>query len=163
MNHKGHAGLTLLVFSLLMLPFGPSENAIIVIVLAAGLSSLPDIDIQWKTGHRKHTHNVLAGLVVGIAFGLLFFYSASNVLWGVMGFVVGFGGIICHLLGDAFTYMKFKPLWPFSDRKIGLGWFESGSKQVNNGMMMAGSLGFVFYLLVTTGTLEKLIFSFSIF
>lgn len=73
MNHKGHAGLTLLVFSVLMLPFGLSENAIVVIVLAAGLSSLPDIDINLEMNHRGYTHNILAALVVGIIFGFLFF------------------------------------------------------------------------------------------
>lgn len=157
MNHKGHAGLTLLIFSVLMLPFGWSKNAILVVVLAAGLSSLPDLDINLEIKHRGYTHNILAALVVGIIFGFLFFYSTSEILEGIMGFTSGFGGVVCHLLGDALTYMKFKPLWPFSDREVGLGWFESGNKGVNNVMMTAGSLVFVLYILITTGVLEKII------
>ena len=160
MNHKGHAGLTLLIFSVLMLPFGLSENAIAVIFLATGLSSLPDIDINLEIKHRGYTHNVFAALVVGIIFGFLFSYSTSDILWGVMGFTSGFGGVVCHLLGDAFTPMKFKPLWPFSDRKVGLGLFESGNKHANDGMMTAGSIVFVLYLLITTGAFEKIISSF---
>lgn len=159
MNHKGHAGLTLLVFSVLMLPFGLSENAIVVIVLAAGLSSLPDIDINWEIKHRGKTHNILAALVAGIIFGFLFSYSTSDILWGVMGFTSGFGGVVCHILGDALTPMKFKPLWPFSDREVGLGWFKSGDKRVNDGMMTAGSLVFVLYLLITSGAFEEIISS----
>ena len=153
MKHKGHAGLTLLVVSLLMLPFGLSENAIVVIVLAAGLSSLPDIDINLEIKHRGYTHNIFAALVVGIIFGFLFFYSTSDILWGVMGFTSGFGGVICHLLGDALTPMKFKPLWPFSNVEVGLGWFSSGDKRVNNGFMTMGSIAFILYILVTTGAL----------
>lgn len=88
-----------------------------------------------------------------------FSYSTSDILWGVMGFTSGFGGVICHLLGDALTHMKFKPLWPFSDREVGLGWFGSGNKHVNDGMMTAGSLVFVLYLLITSGAFEEIISS----
>lgn len=159
MDHKGHFGLTLLIFSVLMLPFGLSENAIVVIFLAAILSSLPDIDINLRIKHRKYTHNIFAALVVGIIFGFLFSYSTSDILWGLMGFTSGFGGVICHLLGDAFTHMKFKPLKPFSDREVGFGWFGSGNKRVNDGMMTAGLLVFFLYLLITSGAFEEIISS----
>lgn len=162
MNHNGHFGLTLLIFSVLMLPFGFSEGAIAVMFLAAGLSSLPDIDINLEIKHRGFTHNIFFALVIGIIFGILFSYSTSDILWGIMGFTTGFGGVVCHLLGDAFTSMKFEPLWPFSHRKVGLGWFESGNKQVNDGMMTAGSIVFVLYLLITTGALEEIISPFTI-
>ena len=159
MNHKGHFGLTLLIFSIFMLPFGFSENAVAVMFLAAGFSSLPDIDLRLGIKHRKYTHNILAALVFGIIFGFLFSYSTSDIFWGIMGFISGFGGVVCHLLGDAFTYMKFKPLWPFSDREVGLGWFEAGNKRLNDGMMTAGLLVFILYLLITTGALEDIISS----
>lgn len=153
MKHKRHAGLTLLIFSVLMLPFGRSMDAVLVVSLAAVLSSVPDFDINWEIKHRGYTHNVLAALVVGTLFGLLLAYASSDIWWWLLGFTSGFGGVICHLLGDALTHMKFKPLWPFSNIEVGLGWFSSGDKRVNNGFMTIGSLAFILYILVTTGAL----------
>jgi hypothetical protein len=59
MYSKGHTGLTLTIVSLLMLPFGWNDNALIVIGIAAALSALPDIDIKWmrhslSLGNKKY-------------------------------------------------------------------------------------------------------------
>lgn len=155
MNPVGHTGLTLLIFSFLTLPFGFSKNAVVLIGLAAGLSSLPDIDIRFEIKHGTYTHNILAALIFGAVFGFILFY-AGGLLWGLIGFVAAFGGTMSHLLGDALTHMKFKPLWPFSKVEVGLGRFESGSKQANSRMMKIGTLALIFYLLMSTGALKEI-------
>jgi len=145
-----------------MIPFGFSRGAILVIGLAAGLSSIPDIDLKLGINHRGVTHNIFTALLVGIAFGFLFLYSTSDILKGVIGFVGGFGGIVCHLIGDAFTPMKFKPLRPFSNRESGRGWFKSDNKLANDGFMILGLLAFVLYFFMTTGALAKILESISL-
>ena len=162
MNHVGHVGLTLLIFSFLALPFGFSENAVILIVLAAGLSSLPDIDIRFEIKHRTYTHNIFAALIFGIVFGFILFY-AGGLLWGIIGFAAAFGGTMSHLLGDIIAGKRLngspweiKPLWPFSDKLVGFGWFYASDKKMNERLMKMGTLAFVFYLLVTTGVLQEI-------
>ncbi|MCD6331030.1 MAG: hypothetical protein J7L80_02380 [Thermoplasmata archaeon] len=50
MHAKGHAGLTLLIFSFLMMPFGSNEVAIVVILSTTAFSSIPDIlGCEWST------------------------------------------------------------------------------------------------------------------
>jgi len=70
--------------------------------------------MKFEVAHRTYTHNVLFALLAGIVFALLFNYA--NISWH-LGFISGFIGNLSHLLGDAFTYMKFKPLWPFSPKR----------------------------------------------
>jgi len=66
LHAEGHAGLTLLIFSFLMTPFGFNKITILVIILATGFFSIPDIDLEYKIKHRGFTHNILFALIVGI-------------------------------------------------------------------------------------------------
>jgi membrane-bound metal-dependent hydrolase YbcI (DUF457 family) len=112
---KGHSGLTFFLMSLLMLVFPYSENALIIIVLSASLSILPDLDLKWQRQgvniqHRGPTHSILAAIIGGICFGALFYYGYRTFLWAGIGFISGFMGIVSHLIGDTFTHHAFKPL-----------------------------------------------------
>ena len=162
MYSKGHFGLTLLITSLSMIPFGYNEMFVIIIFLSAGLSSLPDIDMELRKKkisimgkpieihHRGRTHSILFALIVGVLFGLLFYYGIGTFLWFGVGFVSGFMGVVCHLIGDTFTYHAFKPLWPFSQKEISLGLCYAGDRSVNEGLMGLGFVGFVLYIILTT-------------
>lgn len=155
MHSEGHAGLTLIIFSFLMMPFGYSQNALILIVMAAGLSSLPDIDLKWKNvKHRGYSHSIGAALIIGLVFGAIFFYG-NGLMFGLLGFLAGFGGTISHLIGDLFTYMKFPIFWPISDRKRSWGWF--GSKENNEIFLKLGCLSLVLYVLVTNGFFQEVL------
>ena len=161
MYARGHAGLTLLIFSLLMLPFGVNDGAIIVIILATGLSSIPDIDLRFEIKHRGFTHNILFALIVGVGFGTIFYIGSGEPLFSLLGFLSGFGGVGSHLMGDVITQMKFKPLWPFSKKEIALKFCYAGDKKVNNGFMTAGLIAFGVYILVGTGALQDIISGFG--
>lgn len=162
MYSKGHIGLTLLISSLLMIPFGYNQNSLLIILFSAGLSPLPDIDLEWqKRGfpihHRGVTHSILFAMIIGVLFGLLLLYVFKGLLWFGTGFMGGSLGIVSHLIGDCFTYHGFKPLWPFSDREVALKFCSADNKIVNEGLMVIGGLAFMAYLLITTGSLEVLI------
>ena len=152
MHAKGHFGLTLLVLSVFSIPigFGPDNIMIFIIFLSAGLSSIPDIDLKLGIKHRGLTHNILFAIIVGILFGVLFGYS-SEILYGFVGFISGFLGVMLHLLGDLMTYQPFKPLWPFDDREVSYGFFAAKSKTANEGFLILGIIGFIGYVIVASG------------
>lgn len=160
MYSEGHAGLTLIIFPLLMIPLGWGDYQIIAIGLAVGVSSLPDIDLKYREygiHHRGVTHSILFAILVGIGLGALFYYNDNQILWFAIGFAGGFGGIMSHLLGDMLTYHAFKPLWPFSDTEKSLGLCRASNKAVNEGLLTAGAVSFVAYFMISTGALSGII------
>lgn len=160
MYSKGHVGLTLLIASIIMMPFGYSENSILIIAFSAGLSVLPDIDMGWRrygVHHRGPTHSILFAVICGVLFGFLLHYANETLLWFGIGFVSAFLGVVSHLIGDTFTYHAFKPLWPFSDRAVSLGFCSAGDRSVNEGLMAAGTISLIAYFLVKTGALGGII------
>jgi inner membrane protein len=157
MGPHGHAGLTLIIFSFLMMPFGYRFESIIIIIVATALSSIPDIDLICGWKHRDKTHNIGFGLLVGVGIAIIFFYTMHDIVMALTGFIAGFGGVISHLLGDIITYKSFAPLAPFSKRKIGLKYCKADDKKVNIGLVIGGTLAFTLYMLVVTGNLEVII------
>jgi len=158
MHSEGHVGLTLLIMSLIMIPFGANENALYLIVLSAAFSALPDLDMKWRTQisfiqHRGITHSILFALLSGVAFGALFFYTHRTITWVAIGFLSAFFGVVSHLIGDMFTHHAFKPLWPFYHNEVALHWFSANNKAVNEGLFTAGGIVFIAYFLITSGSL----------
>ncbi len=158
MHSKGHLGIALLVCSIIAIPFGfgPDNYVIIMVLLTAGLSSIPDIDLNLEIKHRGFTHNILFALICGVGFGVLFGY-ASGWVWGIIGFIAGFGGVMLHLLGDIMTHMEFAPLYPFKRNEIALHWFYADSETANNGFFTLGIIAFFGYIFISSGALEPFI------
>jgi membrane-bound metal-dependent hydrolase YbcI (DUF457 family) len=146
-NREGHAGLSLILFSPIIFLFrslgADMTNVLVAGLLMTGLSSVPDFDLEWHIKHRGITHTVLFGLAVGIVFAVMLGMYAFG-FWGwPMGFIAGFGGTSSHLLGDALTYQKFQPLWPFSDKEVAYGLFAASNRSVNNAMLVLGGIAFI--------------------
>lgn len=156
MYSKGHTGLSLLISSLFMFPFGYSEYALFVIFISAALSALPDYDMKWRQygiKHRgKHTHSILFAFISGLILGVIFFWAFNTLLWSLIGFSGAFIGVISHLLGDTLTYHAFKPLWPISDREIAYGFCTAKDPKVNELLLIAGVVVFVLYFLITSNS-----------
>ena len=155
----GHAGLTFLILSIAMLPFDYDTGKIILIAFAVGISSLPDIDLEWqKSGypihHRGPTHSILFALIVGFLLGGLLWYGYGEMSWFGIGFTAGVLGILSHLIGDSFTYMAFKPLWPFSQREVGFKLVSANNRVVNEGFGTIGTLAFLYYILSGQGSIN---------
>ena len=163
MYQKGHSGLTLFIMSVLFwfLPF--STNSLTMIVLAGGLSALPDYDLIWQRQglpikHRGITHSILFAIFAGVAFAVMFWYANRTLLWAWMGFVSGFMAVVSHMIGDTFTHHPFKALYPFSQKEYGaFHWTSANNKAANEGLMTLGSTTFVLYLMKGTGVLKDLL------
>ncbi len=150
MGPHGHAGLTLILFSFLMMPFGYSSKAILIIIFATISSLLPDVDLLCGWSHRRKTHNLAFAAIIGLISAIIFFFYLHDLIIALGGFMAGFGGVISHLLGDIITYKSFKPLAPLSKRKTALRYCKSDDKKVNSWLVIGGVLSFFFYLLVVT-------------
>lgn len=157
MGPHGHAGLTLILFSFLMMPFGYSNKAILIIGLSTGISLLPDIDLLCGWSHRKKTHSLSFALIIGLGIAIIFFCYLQDLIMALAGFIAGFGGVMSHLIGDSITYKSFTPFAPFSKRKIALKYCRSDDKTVNSWLVLGGVIAFIFYVLLVTGRLEEII------
>ena len=154
MYKEGHAGLSFLLFSPFLLLFR-SLNAdttyiLTTGILMVGLSSLPDIDMEYRKYGIEHrgrtTHSLLFGIAVGVLLSILIGYAYGALGW-LMGFVAGFGATASHLLADTFTKHSFKPLYPFSNREVAFRFFEASNKKANNAVLFLGLMSFVFSFL----------------
>jgi inner membrane protein len=154
MYKEGHAGLSFLLFSPFILLFkslGVDMTYILITcVLMVTLSSLPDLDMEFRVygiKHRGITHTLLGAIFFGVAFAILIGYAYGSIGW-LMGFIAGFGGTVSHLLGDVFTYTSFKPLYPFSKKEVALGYFKASNKTINNAMLTLGIMTFIISLVI---------------
>ena len=166
MYGKGHTGLTLAMMSWLMVPFGWDVRIVLLIIIASGVSTIPDKDIQWHMNHRGPTHTVLAAVITGIVLGVLFYLGDPQ--FGLVGFLGGFFGVISHLLGDIIAgktrsgdAYTIKPFWPFSNKEIGFGLIKASNRKINGFLINLGGISFVLYVLITRGVLQSLLRSFG--
>ncbi|MEF8833084.1 MAG: metal-dependent hydrolase [Candidatus Thermoplasmatota archaeon] len=162
MNWKGHVGLSLLIFSLLMIPFGLNVITLAFITIAVLSSSLPDSDLIrfLPIEHRVLTHNLTFGIIFAAIFGSIIGFLTATYSRSSLGIRVGLaiflaiiGGVLSHLLGDIIaglrydgTPWKIKPVKPFSDKSIGYGVFLATDKKVNSIFLKIGGLSFLFYI-----------------
>ena len=162
MYSKGHAGLTLVIMSLLMLPFPYGTHALALIVLTATFSALPDVDLKWQRKgipiqHRGPTHSILFALIAGLLFGAAFLYLNKDLIWGAMGFVSGFMAVLSHMVGDLFTHHEFAPLWPFSKKRYAYHITTAGNKVANEGLATLGGAAFMLYNMYHQGILLNIL------
>lgn len=147
MLKEGHAGLSLILFSpflLLLRVFNVDLSyALVTCLLMVGLSSVPDLDINFEIKHRGITHTFVFGIVVGVVFAIILGFSFGTLIGWLMGFFAGFGGTASHLLGDALTFMPFKPFYPFSDKEVAFGFCRASNKDVNKALVTVGAITIV--------------------
>ncbi|MHC1627230.1 MAG: metal-dependent hydrolase [Candidatus Nezhaarchaeales archaeon] len=149
MNRAGHVGFTLTVvgLALYVLDF-TSLNYLLLIMLSAFFSVLPDIDLRLEVKHRKYTHNIFIALVISILIGLL---TQHMNLGFTLGFIACLSGFLCHIAGDLLTYMSFPPLWPIMKKEVSLKLFSSNNKIINDLLMVLGVTILVFYVFKVAG------------
>ncbi len=141
MNREGHAGLTLIIMSLLFSLIDLwDRHWLVILFLTVGFSMLPDIDIRFEIPHRKFTHNIIFAFLSGLGTGILFEYSGMD-FW--MGFTGAFAGSVLHITGDLLTIMPFAPLSPFIRKKFAIGLFRADNTVVNRVFLLAGVMVFL--------------------
>lgn len=154
MYRKGHIGLSLMIFSVLFIPFGLTSITLIFIAFSVTFSSLPDMDQKWEIKHRAYTHNIGFGLISGTVIGSVFGY-ALGLYFGLLIFSAVFAGVGSHLIGDIIagqtkfgTPWEIKPLRPFSDWAVGYGIFKASDESVNERFLMLGAIVFFVCLMI---------------
>ena len=117
----------MLILSIISFLFGldlKEPEILIPFAVIVGLSSLPDIDQRFEIPHRGFTHSLLFSLVIGI-----------------IGFLVGFGAIFLHIIGDIMTIQEVEFLWPVGGN-ISLELFYADNPIVNYGFLILGGIAF---------------------
>jgi inner membrane protein len=91
--------------------------------IALIVTLLPDIDVflPWLT-HRGISHSLMAAVCLGVVVAIIatrwespLTSSEDYVRRATLGFTVGAGSVISHLLGDIITPMGIRPFYPVSD------------------------------------------------
>ena len=136
MYRYGHIGISMLILSIIVFIFGldlKDPDILIPYGIIIGLSSLPDIDQRLEIPHRGFTHSLLFSIIIGII---------GYALFGVVGFLVGFGAIFLHILGDIMTIQEVEFLWPVGGN-ISLELFYADNPIANYGFLILGGISFV--------------------
>lgn len=121
----GHIGITLFLCAPLanvLVTSGHRAEVPRWVGIALFVTLLPDFDvfIPWIT-HRGITHSLLAAVCLGVVVGVvtagrwepIFTSSEDYLRQAMLGFTVGAGSIISHLVGDVITPMGVRPFFPF--------------------------------------------------
>ncbi|MHC1636953.1 MAG: metal-dependent hydrolase [Candidatus Nezhaarchaeales archaeon] len=149
MNRAGHVGFTLTVVGLALYVLNfTSSNYLLLLMLSALFSVLPDVDLRLEVKHRRYTHNIFVALIASVFMGLL---TQHVNLSFTLGFIACLSGFLCHIAGDLLTYMSFPPLWPIVKKEVSLKLFSSNNKIINGLLMVLGMTILVFYIFKVTG------------
>ncbi|MXR42022.1 metal-dependent hydrolase [Halobaculum sp. WSA2] len=121
-GHLGVAMLTLAPITFWLLTDGYPAFAVLVAGTVLYLAMLPDVDHRLPlVSHRGPTHSLLFAGVVGAVFAgaaslvepVLSIAVPGGVSMVAFGFLLGFGSVVAHLLGDVITPMGVNFLWPY--------------------------------------------------
>lgn len=120
----GHVGLTLLLCAPLatgLVREGHREDVPRWVGIALVVTLLPDLDVilPWFA-HRGISHSLLAagcfGIVVTVVDAVSWrraaAFSEGSVRRAMLGFTVGTGSVLSHLIGDLITPMGVRPFLP---------------------------------------------------
>ena len=137
---EGHVGLNM-ALAAPVLAFYPGSvyDAVLWLWFAVfvGVSTWPDLDLKFELKHRGFTHTIAGALVFGAVGALVLGLASPS--YAPLGFLGGFFGTLCHVLGDLMTYTKFRPLWPLTSREYGWGLFAAKDERINRSFRNLGA------------------------
>ncbi|QZP38691.1 metal-dependent hydrolase [Halobaculum magnesiiphilum] len=121
-GHLGVAMLTLAPITFWLLVGGYPAFAVLVAGTVLYLAMLPDMDHRVPgISHRGPTHSLLFAGVVGAVFAgaaslvepVFSIAVPAGLSMVAFGFLLGFGSVVAHLLGDVITPAGVNFLWPY--------------------------------------------------
>lgn len=121
-GHLGVAMLTLAPITFWLLIGGYPVFAVLVAGTVLYLAMLPDMDHRVPgISHRGPTHSLLFAGVVGAVFAgaaslvepVFSIAVPAGLSMVAFGFLLGFGSVVAHLLGDVITPAGVNFLWPY--------------------------------------------------
>lgn len=147
MRSEGHIGFNMILAVPVFFFYSGniySTGLWIWFIFFIGMATWPDIDLKFELKHRGYTHTILGALFFGIVSGLIMYSQPKYILYSFLG---GFLGTLGHIVGDLLTYLKFRPLWPLSDKKFALGLFRADDRNINMMFLKIGTILFTTTLL----------------
>lgn len=151
----GHVGIALLVYApvaYLLILSDRNRKMEVGIAAILLLTLLPDFDILIPgVTHRGLTHSLLAGVVLGVAVGLFGWLSrvsspVERVERAVLGWLLGFLGVVSHIVGDVITPMGIRPYEPMLPAHYTLALVHARNPAANFVLFVAGIA--IFHLVV---------------
>ncbi len=124
MYRPGHTGAALLAVTPLATAVGlvgAVRLSVLIVLLAAAVASLPDIDNSLPVVHRGPTHTVWFVAMLAAVAGAVGWLVASGPSAVSVGLVVGSAvglSLTSHLVADSITPMGIRPFLPVSDREF---------------------------------------------
>jgi membrane-bound metal-dependent hydrolase YbcI (DUF457 family) len=163
LNHRGSSHSLFAAVSIggIIALCGWFVGAQVVTVLASVLSATSEVVTTVATSLESLASPETIGSIVAWIVGLLT-EVVANLDWIVsqlqgldrqtiagVGFLIGAGGILVHLLGDVLTVSGIRPFLPFSDWKLSVSPLHAKSTLANTGFFAVGVLA-VAVVLATT-------------
>lgn len=151
MYPPGHVGITVILFTPLTYRFFAARRdraAVGWLSLAILLTLLPDVDVLLPgVVHRGVTHTLVAAVFLGAAVAVVGQASAlSSPRVGAertaVGFTVGAGAVVSHILGDVITPMGIRPLHPFWNAAYTFDFVQASDPSANTLLLLAGAVVF---------------------
>lgn len=154
-GHVGISALLLAPLGYLLFAANREREAFAWLGVALGITLLPDVDV-FLPGvlHRGVTHTIPFAIIVGgaiaclaVASGLVLSTPSSSVVTvgrGTIGFAVGSGAVLSHLLGDVITPMGITPLFPVFDAVYTLELVYARNPAANLSFLLLGIAFFAF-------------------
>lgn len=146
----GHVGITLFLYAPVAYVLDPpgEERGLgtwdVWVVSAAVLTLLPDFDVFLPgISHRGVTHTLSAAILLGVAVTLVCLAgtrSSGGNRHGLtaLGFAVGAGSVVSHLLGDVITPMGVRPFFPASRAHYTLDLVYARNVEANLALFVVG-------------------------
>ena len=173
MYTKGHIGVSLLVYSLILsylLTNGFIGFAFLGLLFVGAFSTLPDQDQNVSfMSHRGRSHSIGSAFVFAIivmlilillfSFTAMFLVPLGSIIGAPPMAVFGFFGflafltIVSHLLADLLTPSGIRLLRPFSDKKYALGLVYADNSAANWFLWLLGWGATILVILLFIGTL----------
>lgn len=159
MHREGHIGVGFFIYSPFAYFFIDAGWTLLFglgMVAIGAWSFLPDIDMTLPIRHRGPTHSIVfaacAGLLTALVFAWLFTQvtsvGAPLLTMVLVGFSMGFLGVLGHIIGDVLTPMGVQPWWPRSNSKYSLDVVYAADKQANKQLSMLGAVAVTIALII---------------
>lgn len=148
MYRKGHVGASLVVYAptaFALAALTTVEFAVLGAIVVSSMAMVPDVDVRIPfVTHRGITHTVWFALIVGSGFALVGAAVGfeggivTTVSLAVIGFVLGAGTILSHLLADALTPMGIQPYAPLRDDHFTFDVAKAANPVANYALLVLG-------------------------
>ena len=156
MHWQGHVGAAAIAYAPLgawLATTGDQRLAVVGLLVAVSLSTVPDVDQYLPIDHRGVTHTVWFVAAGAIVTGLTGYAGATLVATNasVAGSILGAVAVIAltsHLVADVLTPMGIRPFEPLSSASYTFELVYSKNRRANRMLLAGGGVAVVVLVLL---------------